>query len=668
MSKFMMLALVGLALVAKGAETKVVFQDDFEAAPAARPPAGWSRWGDQRSNTAADFVCDASDAHNGMNCFRIHHPARSAGYVVSSPQRAIHPQPAQMYTVTFWARADKPGQSEFQWGAYKEVKHFTGWTSSEACRLEVGPTWKEYSFSIREGLDLFADQSPYLILVFRAATQTKEERTLWIDDVRVVEQLDPDPVSLLNDATIPHEALQHRLQPGERLEFTLDPAQRLRRATSDVGGVSFHRVCGWTGQPYNKHGDYTLAPELESAIREMRLPMTRFYAVGDEPFGVESSLDKVAEMCRRVGVRQEQCVVEFENQGAHTKLAPEVWARGVRYAMQHGYGFHHWEIANEPYASLWGQGQAFTNADEFIQHFKAVSRAIRAVDAAAQLGVDIHRDNVRWGNYVLKQLAGDYDFVAPHYYCSAAVRKLPFEEITLTENYRMLDRASRINALLHAYNPRRAVYQFDTEWGMLCSAPDGKEADFESRNANIMGAIHRAVRLIYYAREDLLQGASGWQMFSNLDAPGCGILSQQAPDQRFLLYWLYYYFNRHLGEWALALDGVAPYYQPQHEADRGEFGGPLTPALATLSRDGHEIYLVIANGSWTRAVPCRVHLRNAVAGPPIGVLLSNDKLDGNPLLERKTDAIAELPVTVADDGITCAIPPHAVAFVTLPLR
>ena len=46
------------------------------------------------------------------------------------------------------------------------------------------------------------------------------------------------------------------------IEFTVDGAQRLRRAPSHVGGVSFHRVCGWTGQPYNKRGDYTLAPEL----------------------------------------------------------------------------------------------------------------------------------------------------------------------------------------------------------------------------------------------------------------------------------------------------------------------------------------------------------------------------------------------------------------------
>jgi hypothetical protein len=36
--------------------------------------------------------------------------------------------------------------------------------------------------------------------------------------------------------------------------------------------------------------------------------------------------------------------------------------------------------------------------------------------------------------------------------------------------------------------------------------PDGKEADYEDRNANIIGTIHRAVRLIHYARADIMRG------------------------------------------------------------------------------------------------------------------------------------------------------------------
>lgn len=654
-----------VAAAAEEHPANVVFSDDFEADSAAMPPPGWTLWGAEPYKIPANYTRDTANPHSGQACFRIHHPAKTAGYVVSSPARAIRPRAAMIYTVSFWARADQPGKSLFRWSAYRSTNPFVDAPAPGSLTFAAGRDWKEFTFAVREGLDLFAGQSRFLLLTFLAAMDSKEERTLWIDDVRVSEQIDPSPADLLNDEEIPHETLQHRLMPGDRLEFVVDATNRLRRATQDVGGVSFHRVCGWTGQPYNKKGEGTLAPELEAAIRDMRLPMTRFYALGDEPFSVESSIDKVADVLRRVGVAQERCVLEFERQGAETKLPPETWARGVAYALQQGYAFHRWEIANEPYASMWGHGQAFPTADAYVGHFKAVSRAIRAVDPKAQLGVDIHRDDVRWGNYLLRQLAGDYDFVAPHYYCSADVRKLPFEEVALTENYRMLDRVLRTQALLRAYNPGRDVYQYDTEWGMICNAPGGKDADYEGRNANIVGTLHRAVRLIYYAREDILRGASGWQMLSRLDAPGFGILAQASPEKRFMLYWLYYYFNRHVGEWALAMDGVAPYHQPQREADRAQFSGPLTPALTTLSRDGREIRLVIANGSWSRAVPCRVRLKNFITGRAVGVVLTNDNLDGAPLLDRKEDAVREFPVACEGNEVTCLLPPHAVVFVTL---
>ncbi len=667
MKVLLVLLVVSTASVAIGAEPQVVFRDDFEAASDARPPRGWAMWGAEPFKVPANYTRDLTQPHRGQACFRIHHPANTRGYVVSSPDRALHPKPAMLYRVSFWARADRPGKAMFQWTAYRTINPFVDARSPGSFSFEPDSGWREFTFSVREGLDFFANQSPFLMLTFMAATEPKAERTLWLDDIQVSEQPDPDPAGLLDDSSIPHEALQHRLQPGERLEFAVDAARRLRRATTDVGGVSFHRVCGWTGQPYNKKGGYTLVPELETAIREMRLPMTRFYAVGDEPFGVESALDKVAEICRRVGVAPEHCVLEFEEQGAATKLAPETWARGVSYAQRQGYPFHYWEIANEPYSSLWGHGGAFPTPEIFIEHFRSVSRAIRQVDAEARIGMDINGEQVRWGNYLLKKLAGDYDFVAPHYYCGADVRKLPFEAITLTENYRILDRALRLNALLRAYNVGREVFQYDTEWGMICGTAAGDVADREDRNANILGTVHRAVRLIYYAREGILRGASGWQMFSRLGLQGFGILSQDAPTQRFLLYWLYYYFNRHLGAWVLGLEGTTPFYSPPQKADREQYNGPLAPVLATASEDGSQIYLVIANGSWTRPLPCRAHLLNFRLGRATGVVLTHDDLDGKPLLNRKADAVSELPMLTEGANLQCTIPPHAVIFLTLTM-
>lgn len=662
----LMMGLASVVLAGAGhvrAAGKVVFADDFEAPSAQSPPVKWAMWGAQQDKVPANYTRDTAQRHGGQACFRIHHPAKTHGYVVSSPDRAIQPRRGMIYTVSFWARARKAGKALFQWTAYQSIRPYVDAPLPGSLSCEVGGEWRPYACSIREGLDFFAEESRFLLLTFHATSVSAEEQTLWVDDVRVSEQADPNPVALLNAATIPHAALEHRLRPGDRLEFTVSPTNRLRRATTDVGGVSFHRVCGWTGQPYDRKAVYTLRPEVEEAIRELRLPMTRFYAVGDEPFSVELAIDKVAEVCRRVGVEQDHCVLEFEEQGASRKLPPETWARGVSHSLRQGYRFHHWEIANEPYASLWGHGGAFPAPEAFITHFKAVSGAIRQVDPQAQIGVDINAEHVRWGNYVLQQLAGYYDFVAPHYYCGADVRRLRFEDITLSENYRMLDRALRIQALLRAYNGDRPVYQYDTEWGMICGTADGKEADYEGRNANIIGTVHRAVRLIYYAREDIVRGASGWQMLSRLGGQGFGILSQEAPDQRFMLYWLYYHFNRHVGEWVLQMDGTTPYCRPGQEAE--EFAGPLTPVLATLSEDENEIYLVIANGSWTRSVPCQVKLRDFRAAKAKGVVISSNELDGKPLLERKEEAVSDLPVGTTGEEVNCTLGPHAVVFVTL---
>jgi hypothetical protein len=264
---------------------------------------------------------------------------------------------------------------------------------------------------------------------------------------------------------------------------------------------------------------------------------------------------------------------------------------------------------------------------------------------------------------VLKQAAGSYDFVVGHYYVFPQAHRARFEDIALSENFVVLDRILHINALIRAYNPGRDVYQYDTEWGLHSFGPNGERADNVDRNANIFGTLHRAVRLIYYVREGMLRGACGWQMLSHPSGQGFGILSQDAPDKQYMLYWLYYYFNRHVGEWVLDVQGSAPYYTATPGTYPEGITGPITPAVATVSEDGATVYLIIANGSWERAVPCRTTFRSFEPATAAAVLLSHSDPDGKPLLERKEDAVSELPLTLAGPLLTCTIPPHSVVFV-----
>jgi len=647
----------------------LLYNGDFELPCTEGPPPGWSMWGASQFKIPANFTRDTSGPHGGKACFRIHHPAGSEGYIVSSPEHAIRPRRDMMYAVTFRARTDRPGQSVFGFTAYESIKPFLDAPSPGFHAIDVGKEWKQYAFDIHEGWDIFADQSKYLLLTFKATKDQKEAKTLWIDDVVVTERKSAREGRLVDERTLKYAPLEHRLRSGQNLEFTVDAGKRLGAATKDAGGVSFHRVAGWTGQPYDKQGQYALKDEMEQAIREMHLPMTRFYAVGDEPFGLEAAIDKVAEVCRRVKVPQDHVVLEFETQGATRKLPPETWAKGVQYSLGKGYKFRHWEVTNEPFVVQAGAAPAFATSDDYVRHFKAVSEAVHKVHPAGQVGIAVNPGSPTWCNYALKQAAGSYDFVVGHYYAVSDAHRRKFEAAVLTENFKVIDRILRVGALIRQYNPGREVYQYDTEWGMHSGGPKGERADYVDRNANIFGTIHRAVRLIHYAREDILRGASSWQMFSRLNGQGFGVLSQDAPEKRFLIYWLYYYFNRHVGEQALDMDGTAPYYVPAQGDDPltkpNEFAGPLTPALVTLSKDGGSLYLVIANGSWERSIPCRMKVRNFNVTRAAGTVLSHPDPDGKPLLERKEDAVADLPIRTGDQQVQFTIPPHSVVFVTV---
>jgi hypothetical protein len=97
MKRFVYLLLMVVAGTAFCDDAKVVFHDDFEQASTASPPAGWAMWGAEQYKTPANYTRDTTNAHSGQACFRIHHPAKTGGYIVSSPDRAINPKPAMLY-------------------------------------------------------------------------------------------------------------------------------------------------------------------------------------------------------------------------------------------------------------------------------------------------------------------------------------------------------------------------------------------------------------------------------------------------------------------------------------------------------------------------------------------------------------------------------------------
>ena len=152
-------------------------------------------------------------------------------------------------------------------------------------------------------------------------------------------------------------------------------------------------------------------------------------------------------------------------------------------------------------------------------------------------------------------------------------------------------------------------------------------------------------------------------MFTYRGSPGFGFLAQDAPQWRSMNYWLYYYFNRHVGRWVLAIDGTAPYCEGT--AGGRMYRGPLTPVVATLSADAQQLYLVLANGSWQATVRARVALRGFVPRRGTGVVLSHSDPDGDPFVAVREDLVRDLLVEIEGHELTTLLPPHAVAFVAI---
>lgn len=667
---------------AVAAARNLIVNGDLEIDEDRKPPLGWVMWGAEQYKNPEHFRRDTQVRRSGRASLRIFHPKDSAGYIVTDPQSAIQPEPGTAYDISFFARADRPCQGRFMVIGYQSIRPFVDAESPLNAAIALDTQWRQYRFEIRESVDFFAETARYLVIGFQAAGDSRVECTMWVDDVAVIPRRMATGARLINPAGLAVAPLSHRLTPGSALDITADVLHTERPALKTACGLSFHRLVGFTGFPFDAKGEYNLPGELETAIRELNLPLSRVYGVGHEPpqndqspWSIEMAIDRLAELCRRINLPYEMMVVELEEQSAGRKLPPQTWAQAVRYARSKGYGFRYWEVSNEPYSRTFsdpdGKGGAFPTSDDYVAHVKAVSAAIRRVDRTAQVGAAIHIGRPRWGNYVLKNAAGSYDFVVAHYYGFENAYKNSFEELVLGQNYRVLHRIRQTQALIDQYNPNRRVYQLDTEWGMHSSGPNGERPDYANRNGNIIGVLHRAIRMIYYVREQPLAGASAWQMLGNSRGLGFDILVTDRPSARTMLYWLYHQFIRHVGDFVVDFEGTAPFVTTRGVITDQQLDGPVTPVLVTTDAQKRQVFCVLANGSWTQEVPCRLVLKNFKGRLARASLLSDDDLDRSPLLtspESFVRDVAEGWKTETGGSATemrGTLPPHSVLFLTL---
>jgi hypothetical protein len=134
------------------------------------------------------------------------------------------------------------------------------------------------------------------------------------------------------------------LAKGDAFRFTVDAGQVVRPTNRQLLGISFSTLSIDSPIYDRMTGQWILNEHAVKAIQDLQTPFSRIFWLdqsGTEQFAwdLHGSIDRVAEMCQRFGIKQEDFVMEVEQQKQRESTSPEKWAEAVRYSQSKGYRF-----------------------------------------------------------------------------------------------------------------------------------------------------------------------------------------------------------------------------------------------------------------------------------------------------------------------------------------
>ena len=426
-------------------------------------------------------------------------------------------------------------------------------------------------------------------------------------------------------------------------------------------GISFGELVHNYAGPYGRDGKWFLTEFITNAIKELHLPLTRFYGVDDDPWSITESLDKTANLATKLGISQNDIVLQLEP-NAKATFTPEDWGKAVKYSLSKKYGFNLWEVQNEPYQGEERGYKSYTSKT-YIAQVKDVSRVLKTLQPDAKIGIGVSHSGRRkeWREDIIQNAAGSYDFVCPHYYSfNNNAHSESFETLALGENYKKFETINEVRQLIDRANPSKRVEVIDTEWGLHTETDEISDPEKNNINGNIIGTLHRAVRLIYYIRESMLEGASQWMLIVPRGSPGFAVIPMKG-NKLFVHYYLNYYFGRHVGDEVLDISGTCPFFSEE------KVKMPVIPTLVTKSSDGKTLYIIAANGTEKQALICNINIKGFKAGKAKGIKLTQSDLKAPALVDKESDLISPTIVDIKDEGnsIKFTSPAHSVSFITL---
>jgi alpha-L-arabinofuranosidase len=337
----------------------------------------------------------------------------------------------------------------------------------------------------------------------------------------------------------------------------------------------------------------------------------------------------------------------------------------VAYNRDHKLGFRLWEISNEPYSGAWGGDAYFKTSADYGEHLIACARAIRAADPAAQVGLEIASTIPGWGETVMRQCTGSYDFACPHYYAGTkGFGPATYYESAVLTCWQTFDWTRRDLQSLRDANTGKAIPLQVTEWAGVGDTATGQGTDLNPFGTNIVGALHRAIRQVWYLRENLVEGAMQWQSHapSASTAGFAFFFWQKDLDARTPVWYLSDLLNNRLGDEVLADHVGSPL------VEIGFDRLPVFHSVCTRDRKTGRLCWVLVNAARDDALKCRLSIRGSRLTARGRVTTLTQPLDASPIITDPTAIESDAAVSFTAGTAQVNLPAHSVSIVEVQGR
>lgn len=581
------------------------------------------------------------------------------------------------YTVSFMAKGSRNINLYLEVYFKRFLPPYLTQPSPGFIPFEVKRGWQTYNFTFQPNEDFFNFWEVYPEVFFVILPSVSLPETVWIKDLYftqdTIQQLTPNFVS----GKLPFL----RLTPSLDGKVLIDvfPDNIVDTCKLQILGVAMLST-KHPREVFTKEGDVNISEPLLESIGRLKIPFTRIFIPIMDTNDIREGALRLKRLITLFEIPPERVVLELEPPGQGGTLSPTLWAKAVEYIINEiEPRFHLWEVGNETYfvphnIKKKGIEPAYPTALDYAEHVKRVSEKIKEVQPNAKVGISLSQNYLAWNNTVLREAKGYYDFVAPHYYAALPYQTYNFEDIVLTENAISLLKTLSIQTLIEKYDTSQRLFQLVTEWAKNSRTTNEKRPWFVSQNGNMLGTLHRAVRLIYYLREGMVDGAASWNLFGKYKrrgkrADGFHYLFIDKPTASSLLYQMHYLFRKHVGKYIVKFRGKAPFYESRKiDSELIDFAMPYTPVIVTTNLTRDSIFIILVNASYNKTFKVNIHFESTTAFKLSGKLLTDSRsnfLDRSGLIEDPQNFIKRINVIkIKPNNFAFSIAPHSIAYLT----